>query len=102
MAREIKRQCAGCRTVTNRTELVRCAYVATTDRIEVDLHHRLPGRGVWVHADSQCLKKAVRSKAIVRTLRVNEISDTASTSAEAMQQLVDDVLQCARCVLQQS
>lgn len=102
MARQIMRQCAGCRQVVDRTLLLRCAYEPERDCITVDLNRRMPGRGVWIHANSQCLNKAVRSKSIVRTLRLNENSVTASTTAEAMQKLCDDVLQYARCVLQQS
>ncbi|EEH63983.1 hypothetical protein HMPREF0044_1002 [Gleimia coleocanis DSM 15436] len=102
MANPVMRQCVGCHKVTDRTELVRCAYNAETDAIEVGLSHQLPGRGVWVHADPKCLQKGIRSRGFTRTLKLMDLSKTSACTVEAMQKLAADVLQYARCVLQQS
>jgi predicted RNA-binding protein YlxR (DUF448 family) len=35
-----------------------------------DERHRLPGRGAWLHPETECLELAVRRRAFGRALRV--------------------------------
>ncbi|HEX4701259.1 MAG TPA: YlxR family protein [Pseudonocardiaceae bacterium] len=62
------RTCVGCRAATLSTELLR---VVVVDGVIVpDPQRRLPGRGAWLHARSECLRAAERRKAFPRALRV--------------------------------
>lgn len=67
------RTCIGCRRTDSWSVLVR--VVAVTDdpgapRVVPDPRHRLPGRGAWLHPDTDCLERAVRRRAFVRALRL--------------------------------
>lgn len=71
--REPVRTCVGCRRTDSWSVLVR--VVAVTDdpgapRVVPDPRHRLPGRGAWLHPDTDCLERAVRRRAFVRALRL--------------------------------
>ena len=59
------RQCLGCRTMKPKAELMR---VVNTPEGEVllDLRGRANGRGAYVCHDSECLKKAIKSRALAR------------------------------------
>jgi predicted RNA-binding protein YlxR (DUF448 family) len=64
-----ERTCAGCREHAERSELLRFAHVPGHQPVIVpDFTNRLGGRGVWVHARSACLKRAVRG-GFARSLR---------------------------------
>ena len=74
------RQCAGCREMKPKTELVRVVR-SPEGEVSVDLKGKKPGRGVYVCRDEQCLKKAVKSRALDRALDVKlpeEIYETLS------------------------
>ncbi len=61
------RTCVGCRQRDARDNLVRVA--AGTSAVEVDEKAHLQGRGAWIHRDSACLNRAIRSRAFERALR---------------------------------
>lgn len=61
------RTCVGCRQRDARENLVR--VVAGASAVEVDEKARLQSRGAWIHRDSACLNRAVRSRAFERALR---------------------------------
>jgi predicted RNA-binding protein YlxR (DUF448 family)/ribosomal protein L7Ae-like RNA K-turn-binding protein len=63
------RTCAGCREQRPREELVRLAVVPEPPYVVADARGRLGGRGVWVHADLECLRTAARKGGIARSLR---------------------------------
>ncbi len=70
------RTCVGCRTRGAATGLLR---VVAVDRTLVpDPRRRLPGRGAWLHPDSECLRAAERRRAFPRALRTQETLDTAA------------------------
>ena len=69
-----QRQCMGCRERKNKRELIR--VVRGTDGIvNLDFSGKAPGRGAYICPDPECLKKALRSKALDRSLEV-EIPET--------------------------
>ena len=68
------RTCLGCRQRVPRSFLVR--VVARDGRVVADATARLPGRGAWVHPDTECIENAVRRKAFGRALRTT-VSDTS-------------------------
>ena len=65
------RTCVGCRVRASRTALLRVVAVEAGDGIVVapDPHHRLTGRGAWLHPELTCLDLAERRRAIPRALR---------------------------------
>jgi len=63
------RQCMGCREMKPKRELVRVVK-SPEDTVSVDLRGKAPGRGAYVCRSADCLKKALRSKALDRSLGV--------------------------------
>ena len=78
------RQCLGCREMKPKAELVR--VVRSPDgTVSVDLRGKAPGRGAYVCRSADCLKKALRSKALSRNLDVEippEIYDALTAQME--------------------
>ena len=60
-----QRSCIACRSLDNRTELIRTVLVG--NEIRVDLNHRMPGRGAWLH--SKCFQIAIERKAFNRSFK---------------------------------
>ena len=65
------RTCVGCRVRASRAVLLRVVAVEAGGEIAVapDPHHRLAGRGAWLHPDPSCLDLAERRRAFPRALR---------------------------------
>ncbi|WP_084040364.1 YlxR family protein [Demequina sp. NBRC 110053] len=61
------RTCVGCRSKAPRSALVRLALEG--GRVVVDERGTLPGRGAWLHPESDCLAQALRRHSIGRALR---------------------------------
>ena len=59
------RQCLGCREMKPKRELIRVVRSAE-GAISLDFKGKAPGRGAYVCPDAQCLKKAIRGKALER------------------------------------
>ena len=67
------RKCTGCGEMKPKKELVR--VIKTVDeQILMDLTGKMNGRGAYVCRDVECLKKAIKTKAIERSLGVS-VSD---------------------------
>ena len=64
------RQCLGCREMKPKPELVRVVR-SPEGSVSVDLRGKAPGRGAYVCRSVDCLKKALRSKALSRSLGVD-------------------------------
>ena len=68
MAKKIPmRQCLGCREMKPKRELVRVVR-SPQGEISVDLRGKASGRGAYVCRSAECLKKALRSHALERSL----------------------------------
>jgi predicted RNA-binding protein YlxR (DUF448 family) len=61
------RQCLGCREMKPKKELIR-AVRAPDGSVSLDFKGKSPGRGAYVCQNAECLKKAIRSKALERAL----------------------------------
>lgn len=59
------RQCLGCREMKTKRELIR-AVRSPEGEISLDFKGKLPGRGAYLCPDPECLKKAVKAKALER------------------------------------
>ena len=64
-----QRQCMGCRERKDKRDMIR--VVRKTDgTVSLDFSGKLNGRGAYVCPNPDCLKKALRSKALDRSLEV--------------------------------
>ena len=61
------RQCVGCREMKEKRSLMRVVRLADGGAA-IDATGKAPGRGAYVCPDRECLKKAIKSKALERAL----------------------------------
>jgi predicted RNA-binding protein YlxR (DUF448 family) len=61
------RQCLGCREMKPKKELIR-AVRSPEGVVSLDFKGKNPGRGAYVCRNPECLKKAIKSKALDRAL----------------------------------
>ena len=64
-----QRQCMGCRERKEKRELIRVVR-APDGGVSLDFRGKAPVRGAYLCPDMACLKKAIRSKALERSLEV--------------------------------
>ena len=80
-----QRQCMGCRERKPKREMIRVVR-CTDGEVRLDFGGKLNGRGAYVCPDAECLKKALRSKALDRSLEVTipeEVYDRLAKDMEA-------------------
>ena len=79
------RQCLGCREMKPKKELIRVVRSPEGD-ISLDFKGKASGRGAYVCPNSQCLKKAIKAKALERALNTQippEIYESLEGQMEA-------------------
>ena len=80
------RQCLGCREMKPKRELIR--VVRSPDgEVSLDFHGKKPGRGAYICSNTECLKRAVKSKALSRAFGVGipqDIMIALSEQAEGL------------------
>ena len=64
-----QRQCMGCRERKEKREMIRVVR-SPEGTVNLDFRGKAPGRGAYICPDPACLKKAIRSKALERSLEV--------------------------------
>ena len=64
-----QRQCMGCRERKEKREMIRVVR-SPEGSVSLDFRGKAPGRGAYICPDMACLKKAIRSKALERSLEV--------------------------------
>ena len=60
-----QRQCLGCREMKNKKDLIRVVR-SPEGEISLDFKGKKPGRGAYVCPQTECLKKARKSRALER------------------------------------
>ena len=64
-----QRQCMGCRERREKRQMIR--VVRTPEgNVNLDFSGKMNGRGAYICPDPECLKKALRSKSLDRSLEV--------------------------------
>ena len=63
------RQCMGCRERKAKKEMIRVVR-GTDGNVSLDFGGKLNGRGAYLCPNPECLKRAIRSKALDRSLEV--------------------------------
>ncbi len=63
-----ERSCVGCRRRSPKHELLR--LVRGPDGVRIDPAGSAPGRGAYVHRDAVCVRRAMRTGALARALRI--------------------------------
>ena len=63
------RQCLGCREMKPKRELIR-AVKSPDGEVNLDFKGNMPGRGAYLCPNGECLKKAMKSKALERAFSV--------------------------------
>ena len=63
------RQCLGCREMKQKRELIRAVRSPDGD-VSLDFVGKKPGRGAYVCPNHECLKRAIKSKALSRAFGV--------------------------------
>ena len=64
-----QRQCMGCRERKEKRALIRVVR-GPEGGVTLDFKGKAPGRGAYICPETECLKKAIRSKALERSLEV--------------------------------
>ncbi len=64
-----QRQCMGCRERKAKRELIRVVR-SPEGNVSLDFGGKMNGRGAYLCPNSECLKRAIRSKALERSLEV--------------------------------
>lgn len=68
MAKKIPmRQCLGCREMKPKRELLRVVR-SPEGEVSLDTRGKKPGRGAYVCPNADCLKKAIKTRALSRAL----------------------------------
>lgn len=79
------RQCLGCREMKPKRELIRVVR-SPEGEISLDFKGKAPGRGAYVCPNTQCLKKAIKARALERAFSAqipSEVYDRLNEEMEA-------------------
>ena len=79
-----QRQCMGCRERRPKREMIR--VVRTPEgAVNLDFSGKMNGRGAYLCLNPECLKKAIRSKALDRSLEVEIPEDVYARLQKEME-----------------
>lgn len=79
------RQCLGCREMKPKKELLRVVR-SPEGEVSLDLRGKASGRGAYVCASSECLKRAIKTRALARAFEADipqEVYDRLTEEMEA-------------------
>ncbi|MCL2344074.1 MAG: YlxR family protein [Firmicutes bacterium] len=80
------RQCTGCREMKPKKELIRVVR-SPEGAISLDFKGKAPGRGAYVCPSPDCLKKALKSRALDRALDVKIPEEIIASLSQQMETL---------------
>ena len=79
-----QRQCMGCRERKAKRDMIRVVR-GTDGVVSLDFGGKMNGRGAYICPNSDCLKKALRSKALDRSLEVTIPEEVYDRLAKEME-----------------
>ena len=79
-----QRQCMGCRERKEKRQLIRVVR-GTDGNVSLDFGGKMNGRGAYLCPNPECLKKAIRSKALDRSLEVTIPQEVYDRLAKEME-----------------
>ncbi len=79
------RKCTGCQEVKDKRELIRVVR-DPEGKVSLDRSGRKAGRGAYLCDDPSCLERAIKTKAIARSLEVEITADLYETLRQEMKQ----------------
>ncbi len=82
------RQCIGCGEMKNKKEMIR-VIKTPEDAVMIDATGRKNGRGAYICPSSECLKKAIKSKGLERSFKMNipkEVYEQLTKEMESIDQ----------------
>ena len=77
-------QCMGCRERKAKRDMIRVVR-GTDGTVSLDFGGKMNGRGAYICPDAECLKKALRSKALDRSLEVTIPEDVIERLQKEME-----------------
>lgn len=78
------RQCVGCREMKEKREMIR-AVRSPEGSVTLDFKGKAPGRGAYICPNPECLKKAIKSKALERAFGVSIPDEVYAQLEEQME-----------------
>ena len=78
------RQCLGCRGMKPNPELLRVVR-SPEGEISLDLKGKKPGRGAYICRSADCLRRAVKSRALSRALETQIPDEVMERLAETLE-----------------
>lgn len=85
------RQCIGCQEMKAKKDMIRVIKTASEDGLEtefiLDTTGRKNGRGAYICPNSDCLKKAIRSKGLERAFKIPVPKDVYEMLTKEMEEL---------------
>lgn len=78
------RQCTGCREMKPKSQLIRVVRTPENE-ICLDFRGKSPGRGAYLCPSAECLKRAVKSRALERSLGVSVPQEIYASLREEME-----------------
>jgi len=79
-----QRQCMGCRERKAKREMIRVVR-SPEGNVSLDFGGKMNGRGAYLCPNPECLKKAIRSKALDRSLEVSIPEDVYARLQKEME-----------------
>lgn len=78
------RQCLGCREMKPKPELLRIVR-SPEGEVSLDARGKKPGRGAYVCPNAECLRRAVKSRALDRALETKIPDEVMERLTEALE-----------------
>ena len=84
-----QRQCVGCRERKEKRELIRVVR-SPEGGISLDFKGKKPGRGAYLCPNSECLKKAIRAKALERAFSTQIPPEVLDALVQTMEEQANE------------
>ena len=88
MKNKPQRMCMGCNSKKDKQELIRIV-INKDGEITIDKTGKLSGRGAYICNDAECLKKAIKSKALNRAFKIEVPNEVYENLLEELQKHED-------------